>query len=63
MIQTVNYSTNEIGISKVAKILQKLGKKDTEIVCLPEQWLKNNIMSDFDSEFAQFKKKLQRIIL
>ena len=56
MIQTVNYSTNEIGISKVAKILQKLGKKETEIVCLPEQWLKNNIISDFDSEFAQFKK-------
>ncbi|WP_299292174.1 carbon-nitrogen hydrolase family protein [Nitrosopumilus sp.] len=56
MVQTVNYSTNEIGISKVANILQKLGKKETEIVCLPEQWLKNNIISDFDSEFAQFKK-------
>lgn len=56
MIQTVNYPTNEIGITKVADILQKLGKKETEIVCLPEQWLKNNIISDFDSEFGQFKK-------
>ncbi len=37
-------------------MLKKLGKKETEIVCLPEQWLKNNEISDFDSEFLDFKK-------
>ncbi len=33
-----------------------MGKKETEIVCLPEQWLKNNEISDFDTEFSDFKK-------
>jgi len=55
LIQTVSYSTNQSGISRVAEILRKLGKKETEIVCLPEQWLKNNKISDFDSEFSDFK--------
>ncbi len=55
LIQTVSYSTNQSGISRVSEILRKLGKKETEIVCLPEQWLKNNEISDFDSEFSDFK--------
>ena len=25
-------------------------------MCLSEQWLKNNKISDFDSEFSDFKK-------
>jgi len=56
LIQTVSYSTNQKGISRVSEILRKLGKKETEIVCLPEQWLKNNKILDFDSEFSDFKK-------
>ncbi len=56
LIQTISYSTNQKGISRVSEILRKLGKKETEIVCLPEQWLKNNEISDFDSEFSEFKK-------
>lgn len=56
LIQTISYSTNQNGISRVSEILKKLGKKETEIVCLPEQWLKNNEISDFDSEFSNFKK-------
>ncbi len=56
LIQTISYSTNQKGISKVSETLRKLGKKETEIVCLPEQWLKNNEISDFDSEFLEFKK-------
>ncbi len=56
LIQTTTQSTNQKGISNVSKILKKLGRKDTEIVCLPEQWLKNNEIADFDIEFTEFKK-------
>lgn len=56
LIQTASQSTNEKGILQVVKILKKLGRKNTDIVCLPEQWLKNNTVSDFDSEFSEFKK-------
>lgn len=56
LIQTRLQSTNQKRIFNVSKILEKLGKKDTEIVCLPEQWLKNNEIKDFDLEFSDFKK-------
>jgi predicted amidohydrolase len=56
LIQTTPQSTNEKGIFQAGKILKKLGHNNTDIVCLPEQWLKNNEISDFDSEFAEFKK-------
>ena len=56
LIQTTLQSTNQKRIFNVSKILKKLGKKDTEIVCLPEQWLKNNEIKDFDVEFSDFKK-------
>lgn len=56
LIQTASQSTNEKGIAQVGKILRKLGGKNTEIVCLPEQWLKNNMIEDFESEFSGFKK-------
>ena len=56
LVQTMTHKTNQDGINKVGKILKKLGKKETDIVCLPEQWLKNNEISNFDSEFAEFKK-------
>jgi omega-amidase len=56
LIQTASQSTNQKGISHVVKILKKLGRSNTDIVCLPEQWLKNNEISDFDLEFSEFKK-------
>ena len=56
LIQTASQSTNQKGISHVVKILKKLGRDNTDIVCLPEQWLKNNEISDFDLEFSEFKK-------
>jgi omega-amidase len=56
LIQTTLQSTNQKRIFNVSKILKKLGGKDTEIVCLPEQWLKNNEIKDFDVEFSDFKK-------
>jgi predicted amidohydrolase len=56
LIQTISYSTNQKGIFRVSEMLRKLGRKETEIVCLPEQWLKKNEILDFDSEFSDFKK-------
>lgn len=56
LIQTASQSTNQKGILQASKILKKLGKQNVEIVCLPEQWLKNNEISDFDLEFLEFKK-------
>ncbi len=56
LIQTISHSTNQKGISRVSEILRKLGKKETEMVCLPEQWLRKNEISDFDKEFSDFKK-------
>ena len=56
LIQTTSQSTNQKGISHTVKILKKLGRSDTDIVCLPEQWLKNNEIDDFDLEFLEFKK-------
>ncbi len=56
LIQTKSYDSNQKGISKVSENLKKLGRKETEIVCLPEQWLKNNVIEDFDLEFLEFKK-------
>ncbi|MBT5200641.1 MAG: carbon-nitrogen hydrolase family protein [Thaumarchaeota archaeon] len=56
IIQTSSYSSNQNGIKKISEILKKMGSKETEIVCLPEQWLKNNEISNFDSEFSDFKK-------
>ncbi len=66
IIQTRTYRTNKEGITRISKFLAKLGKKKTQIVCLPEQWLKNNEINDFDSEFLDFKeiaKKYQMTII
>ena len=56
LIQTVSQSTNQKGISHAMKILKKLGRNNTDIVCLPEQWLKNNKINNFDLVFLKFKK-------
>jgi omega-amidase len=56
LIQIASQSTNQKGIAQAVKILKKLGRTNTDIVCLPEQWLKNNEISDFDLEFLDFKK-------
>ena len=56
IIQTQDYSNNSQGISKVAKEIEKLGKKETDIICLPEQWLKNNQIKNFKEEFRLFLK-------
>jgi len=56
VIQTASYSSNREGILRVSKILKKLAKQNVDIVCMPEQWLKNNEIVDFDIEFSDFKK-------
>ena len=55
IIQTCSFSSNKQGIKKVSKMLEGLGKKETDIVCLPEQWLKDNRISKFEKEFSSFK--------
>ncbi|MHA7733559.1 carbon-nitrogen hydrolase family protein [Nitrosopumilus sp. S6] len=56
LIQTASHDTDQKAISDVSKILRKLGRKETEIVCLPEQWLKNNQIVDWDIQFREFKE-------
>lgn len=56
LIQVGSYRTNQDGIKKVSKFLIELGKKNTDIVCLPEQWLKDNYISDEIIEFSPFAK-------
>ena len=56
LVQTRSHNSNQEGISKISEILRKLGRQETEIVCLPEQWLKNNQIENFDLEFSEFKK-------
>ena len=56
IIQATSYQSNEQAIGALKKRLESLGKKEADIVCLPEQWLKNNQILDFDLEFAEFKK-------
>ena len=55
LIQTGTYSSNEQAIQKISKSLKSLGRKEADIVTLPEQWLKNNRISDFEKEFVDFK--------
>ena len=56
LIQTKSYENNKKGIETISKLLEKLGKVETEIVCLPEQWLPNNQIENYDQEFFEFKK-------
>ena len=54
-IQTSNYSSNDLGIKKIVKEIKKLAKKEVDIICLPEQWLHNNHIDDFEKDFKIFK--------
>ncbi len=56
IVQTVSYSSNEQALKNVSRLLKSLGNNGTDIVTLPEQWLKNNRISDFDEEFDDIKK-------
>lgn len=43
-------------MEKISKVLLNLAKKETDIVCLPEQWLIDNKVSDFSAQFSAFTK-------
>lgn len=56
LVQTRTYDSNGTGLALISKLVEKLGRQETDIVCLPEQWLKENKIVDFDVEFSRFKK-------
>lgn len=56
IIQTRQYGSNESAMTGVSRILHRLAKKEVDIVCLPEQWLANNIISDFEAQFSAFSR-------
>ena len=56
LIQTRSFQNNKIEIQNISKLLEKIGRVETEIVCLPEQWLPNNQIENYNQEFFEFKK-------
>jgi predicted amidohydrolase len=56
IIQTTSYKSNQQAIEKILQILTKHGEIETDVVCLPEQWLVDNLISDPDHIFDKFKK-------
>ncbi len=56
LIQTKSYSTNNDGVKTVSRLLKNQGRNEVDIVCLPEQWLKDNRIGDVQEEFSDFKK-------
>ncbi|MHA7647538.1 carbon-nitrogen hydrolase family protein [Nitrosopumilus sp. S4] len=56
IVQTSSCKTNNEGILRISKVLKNLGRKETDIVCLPEQWLKQNEITSWEEEFSVFKK-------
>jgi predicted amidohydrolase len=56
IIQTRQYGSDTEAISKITKLMLKLAKKETDIVCLPEQWLNDNMVSDFGVRFSDFAR-------
>lgn len=55
ILQMRSHSTNEACIRSAAKILRGLGRGEADIVCMPEQWLAENRIKDYDAEFSEFK--------
>ena len=55
IIQTGTYRNNQDGINSISKLLRKLGRQEADLVCLPEQWLKENQILDYEKEFLDFK--------
>lgn len=54
--QTIQYETNEKGIAQASRLLERLGKNESDVVCMPEQWLVDNKIDDFAATFAPFCK-------
>jgi predicted amidohydrolase len=54
--QTTATTTNEEGLKQASHLLERLGKNEADIVCLPEQYLSDNKIDDFEATFAPFAK-------
>lgn len=54
--QTIATHTNEEGIKQASQLLERLGKNEADVVCLPEQFLPDNKIDDFEASFAPFAK-------
>lgn len=59
IIQMRAHDSDERAIASAAGMLRNLGRKETDIVCLPEQWLNDNQVDDYDATFSEFKKIAQ----
>ncbi len=55
ILQTGPHVTNKKGTDEVLRLLTNAAKSETDIICLPEQWQKENTF-DFDAWFASIKK-------
>ncbi|NIP61863.1 MAG: carbon-nitrogen hydrolase family protein [Nitrosopumilaceae archaeon] len=55
VVQMTTYDSNIKGIKKAEEIISDLAQKNTDIVCFPEQWLKNNKL-DFEQDLSSLKK-------
>jgi len=60
LIQTKTYRSNKEGINRVTKLLNQAGEMNVKIVCLPEQWLTDNKIKDFDTEFLEFRNMAKK---
>jgi predicted amidohydrolase len=54
--QTTVSHTNEEGIKQASQLLERLGKNEADIVCLPEQYLADNRIDDFETVLSPFAK-------
>ena len=54
--QTTETKSNEDGIKQASFLLERLGKNEVDIACLPEQFLPDNTITDFEASFSQFAK-------
>ena len=54
--QTIASSTNQEGIKQASSLLERLGKNEADVVCLPEQYLADNKIDDFEAVLAPFSK-------
>ncbi|MDE0091375.1 MAG: carbon-nitrogen hydrolase family protein [Thaumarchaeota archaeon] len=54
VIQTVPYGNDNQAIAEASRLLAEAGKQEADIVCLPEQWLSDNVVDDFGARFAEF---------
>ena len=63
LIQTRSFQNNKKEIQNISKLLEKIGRVETEIVCLPEQWLPNNQIENYNQEFFEFKNHSMTTVL